>query len=377
MPTSGRGSRRGRIFPHQRDADFTGEVLGEDLTLEDNHVEQVQEVEQFSLDENTKKNHRNRIKHIYNYWEQHFPDYYRVGVRNLTDEEMNDSTSFFWKNKKDIVYEGLNSKFLKAFVASKTKKTSGKTSSYDHIRKYFDAVQWGAKESGALLPVSFFQAKEKFLAAFKKQVAGEKKKGNLDEKEADPIPFDLFELICTWAVSEGNVMLWVWTVLQWNLMARSVNIEPIALHNIKLFRDSIQFLYDSNKSDQEGERTTIKHVYANPKNPFICSFLALGIYMSLHADKFVESEMLFKTPGQEKKKTASHNYCVQLKELLKRYEAVVVTFIRLAHANAHGTRKGSATYATSGTTCPPPRPISCQARRMVNGKGIGCLLALC
>ena len=126
MPTSGRGSRRGRIFPHQRDADFTGEVLGEDLTLEDNHVEQVQEVEQFSLDENTKKNHRNRIKHIYNYWEQHFPDYYRVGVRNLTDEEMNDSTSFFWKNTKDIVYEGLNSKFLKAFVASKTKKNKRK-----------------------------------------------------------------------------------------------------------------------------------------------------------------------------------------------------------------------------------------------------------
>ena len=31
-------------------------------------------------------------------------------------------------------------------------------------------------------------------------------------------------------------------------------------------------------------------------------------------------------------------------------------FIRLAHANAHGWLKGAATYATSGTTCPPPIP---------------------
>ena len=72
----------------------------------------------------------------------------------------------------------------------------------------------GAKEQNVLLPVSFYQAKDKFLAAFKKQVASEKTKGNVDENEADPIPKDLYELICTWAIKEGNITLWVWTVMQ-------------------------------------------------------------------------------------------------------------------------------------------------------------------
>lgn len=346
----------GRIHPHQRNANFDGELLGDNIVLEESHIEEVQAVEQFSIDTATKKNHRNRIKNIYNYWETVFPDYFSVGVRDLTEDELQDTTKFYWKNTKDIIYEGLNSKFLKAFVATKAKKASGKTSSFDHIQKFFDAVQWGAKEANSLLPVSFYQAKEKFLTAYKKQVANAKRKGNTDENEADPIPISLYQLICSWSVKEGNVMLWIWTILQWNLMARSVNIEPIALHNIKIFGDSMQFLYDQNKSDQEGAKTTTKHVYANPSNAFICPFLALGIWLSLNSQKFQQTEFLFKQTDKENKKVASHNYCSQLKALLQRYESVVLTFIRVAHANAHGWRKGAATHATSGTTCPPPVP---------------------
>ena len=124
-----------------------------------------------------------------------------------------------------------------------------------------------AKEINALLPVSFYQAKEKFLAAFKKRVASKKGKGNLDKNEADPIPMDLYKIISTWSVKE--VMLHTWTLLQWNLMAQSVNVEPLALHNLKVFCNSLQFLYNQNKSDQEWAKTTVKHVFANPLNPFI------------------------------------------------------------------------------------------------------------
>ena len=347
---------RGRIFPHQRNANFSGEVLGENITIADEHVEGVQSIEQFSIDAGTKKNHRNRIKHIYEYWKREFPDYYSVGVRDLSNKELADPTKFYWKNKEDLVYDGLNSKVLKVFVATKTTKPNGKTASFKNIRKYFDAVQWGAKEMNALLPVSFYQAKEKFLTAFKKRVASKKGKGNMDENEADPIPMDLYKLISTWAVKEGNVMLHTWTLLQWNLMARSVNVEPLGLHNLKVFRDSLQFLYDQNKSDQEGAKTTVKHVYANPLNPFICPVLSLGIYVSLNASKFRDSEFLFKANADAKKKAATNNYCSQLKELLNRKREIVVGFIRLAHANAHGWRKGSATHATSGTTAPPPIP---------------------
>ena len=56
------------------------------------------------------------------------------------------------------------------------------------------------------------------------------------------------------------------------------------------------------------------------------------------------------------KKAATNTYCSQLKELLHRKSNVVSSYIRIAHANAHGWRKGAATHATSGTTAPPPIP---------------------
>ena len=255
-----------------------------------------------------------------------------------------------------MVYKRLNSKFLKAFAASKTKNPSGKTSSFKHIQKYFNTVQWGAKEANVMLPVSFFQGKEKFLSAYKKQVANDKKKGNVDENEANPIPINLYQLICSWAVKEGNILVWLWTIMQWNLMAQSVNIEPIALHNIKVFQDSLQFLYDVNKSDQKGSKTTTNHIYANPKNDFICPYLALEIYFCLNAAKFTTLEYIFKQSEKEKKKVVSQGYCSQLRELFNCYATIMMNFIRLAHGNAHGWRKGATMYATSGTTCPPPSP---------------------
>ena len=91
--------------------------------------------------------------------------------------------------------------------------------SFACIRKYWDCVQYGAKEAGAQLPVSFYAEKDKFLQAYKKRVAKEKGEGNVDEREANPIPWGLFVLICTWSVTEGNMFLWVWSILQWNLMA--------------------------------------------------------------------------------------------------------------------------------------------------------------
>ena len=102
MLTTSRTSR-GRIQLHQRDADFTGDVLGDNIVIDETIVEEVQAVEQFSIDIATKKNHPNRIKHMYTHWERLFPKYYRVGVRNLTEEEIMDPMKFFWKNKQDII----------------------------------------------------------------------------------------------------------------------------------------------------------------------------------------------------------------------------------------------------------------------------------
>ena len=209
---------------------------------------------------------------------------------------------------------------------------------------------------GVLLPVSFYSNKDKYLQAFKKQVAKAKTQGDIEEKEADPIPFGLYVLICQWAVRFGNIMMWAWSILQWNLLGRSVNVEPLCFHNFKVFQDSIQVKYDKNKVDPTGENTTTKHIYANPTNPFICSYLSLGIYICLNVSKYTDSELIFRKKRTEQERVASNGYCSQLKELLTQKKEIVCSYIRLTHANAHGWRKGGATHATTGTTCPPPIP---------------------
>ena len=216
--------RTGRIHPHQRDADFTGPLLGENIQLPDTYVTNIQSTEQHNVKVSTKRNYRNQLKQMYTYWKEDFPEYYSIGVRTLSEEELNDTTKFFWKNKHDIVYDGINPKFVKAFLSTKVKKFDGKTSSFGNIRKYFDTIQYGANKMGVFLPVSFYSNKDKYLQAFKKQVAKAKTQGDVEEREADPIPFGLYVLICQWAVRFGNIMMWVWSILQWNLLGRSVNV---------------------------------------------------------------------------------------------------------------------------------------------------------
>ena len=355
------GRIRGRIYPHQRDANMTGTILGDSIELDTQYVQTMNVTASHGLVPSTKRGHRNRIQHVYTAWAVLFPAYYLIGVRDLSAEELNDPANFFHKNKKELVYDGLNVKFLLAFLATKKKKTNGQMNGYENIRKYWDAIQYGAKEASISLPVTFYQAKEKFLSAYKKEVAAAKVKGEVDEQEADPIPMSPFALMCRWAVGEGNIFVWAWSILQWNLMGRSVNVEPLNLRNIKVYEDHIQFLYTTNKCDKAGEKVTTKNVYANRMNPFICSFLSLGIYVSLNAERFKVSEYLFRKTTAEEDKLASSGYCSQLKEMFNRHGQEVSNHIRLPHANAHGLRKGGSTYATSGTTAPPS--ITAVARR--------------
>ena len=108
---------------------------------------------------------------------------------------------------------------------------------YDHMRKIHDAVLFCARTVKQVLSSSYYSEMDSFLASFKKETADARSHGNVDEKKADPISFSLFRLILTWANERGNIFVWVWTILQWNLMARSISINLLELHNIAISED--------------------------------------------------------------------------------------------------------------------------------------------
>ena len=104
--------------------------------------------------------------------------------------------------------------------------------------------------------------------------------------------------MCKWALEENNVYVWVFSLLQWNLMARSINVNPLALHNMKHGQsDSIEIVPYSTKSDQTGEFVTMKNVYGNPKEPTFNAFLALAVWVSLNSVWIQKSEKLFLKSG--------------------------------------------------------------------------------
>jgi hypothetical protein len=243
-------SRRagGRIRPHQRDTGNANiEILGANIAVSAEHRASVKATERQDLNEKNRRDHRNRLKHVYEWLKTEHPDCYNAGVTELTEEQLADEDMFWWKNKFDLIYEGINVGMIKAFLGFKKRKENGKCTSHVQLRKHNDAILWGAKTSGQRLPLSCCEEMEKFLVAFKKETTVAKKDGMLDEQEADPITWTLFRKMLQWALDSRNMFLWVFSVPQWNCMARSINIGVLALHCFRVGEDCIIVKYDSSQ----------------------------------------------------------------------------------------------------------------------------------
>lgn len=277
----------------------------------------------------------------------------------LSDEQMA-QTEKYWKAEYDLIYDKFDVNLLKAFIGAN--KVRGETEdgqllyyNYDTMRKYKDAVLFGAKRAEVPLSLHFTSNIKAFLDSLKKENQSKKKMGQVAEEESDPITFPLYIKICTEAVCKGMIFLWVFTVLQWNCMARSINIDNLRFNCFSVGKDSIIIKFFDSKKDKEGKKTTPKNCFANPFNFFICCATALGLWLCLNDETYVnKSKVTIFLTEENKEGAASHKYCEMLVKLFKTMEDKIHQFCRPGHANAHGIRKGSAIEATSGTTCPPP-----------------------
>ena len=60
------------------------------------------------------------------------------------------------------------------------------------MKKYNDAIKWGAKHAGQALQSSFCAQIESFILSYKKEYQQAQKEGHTDEQEVDPITSTLF-----------------------------------------------------------------------------------------------------------------------------------------------------------------------------------------
>ena len=165
MARSSNRAQSGRVRPHERDTNNEAPILGANVEVLEQHSSSVRETEQNDLSVKVKRDYRNRLKHMYTFWKEQYPEYYSVGVRELTEVELGDKDMFWWKNKHDVVYEGLNVQMVKAFLGHRKTKDNGKTSSHVQLRKYNDAILYGAKQAQKRLPQSYYEEIEKSIKA--------------------------------------------------------------------------------------------------------------------------------------------------------------------------------------------------------------------
>ena len=306
--SGGAAPQSGRIRPDQRSTDDTTPTV-EGPGLQPGHQAAIFSTEDKSMNDNCRRDYRNRIRRVIDFLHTEYPEVADVSVRVVRDEERDDPTKYYKPDDAyDFIYSGLNAQYIKAFLASMKYKPNGRMYGYSHISKFYDAIKWGCGLTSQRLSTNFYTEMENFLKSYKKDYTAEKKKGNVDEKEADAISSPLFQLLMKWAVDEGNIFVWCLAMLMWHLMARSVNVDCIALHSIKRgMSDSISFKYDETKTDKTGEFVQEKNCYSNPFNPLVCIFTALGCYLSIHSEALEKTEFLFLGPGRKYKTAAELN----------------------------------------------------------------------
>ena len=121
-------------------------VIGGNISILNEYSKAILETKVFKKKVKIMRDHRNWIKHICEFLEANYNEYFTLGTRELSEEELQDSSEYWWKNKCDLICKGFNMKILKVFLGAKGIKENGKIECYSVIRKYFDVILRGLKE---------------------------------------------------------------------------------------------------------------------------------------------------------------------------------------------------------------------------------------
>ena len=99
-------------------------LLRSDIKKPVNLIQKYNETTMHSMTTVCRRNYRNRIKTIIQFWKEEDPDYYDVGVQYVSESDFNNDSKYcFVKFKQDIRYHGINIDFVLHFlVSTKNKK---------------------------------------------------------------------------------------------------------------------------------------------------------------------------------------------------------------------------------------------------------------
>lgn len=191
-----------------------------DIEIREEHTIRVHETEDYFKAESTVNEHNRRLMRMIQWIQENYPAYAERGVIEL-DEAQKRDTKRYHKSTHDFVYQRLNPEVIKSFLSDNKYKPDSYTMdgnpimySYTHIQKYHDAILFGAFRAKRCLSQKYLLEIKTFLDSKKKETTKAKKKGEVEEYEADPISFELYRLLCNYAINDGDIFTWAYTVVQ-------------------------------------------------------------------------------------------------------------------------------------------------------------------
>ena len=204
----------------------------------------------------------------------------------------------------------------------KSKKTARKEEdwkSVSDVQSYKSALKWWYVEKKVEFSPALDKQLDRFMQGYRKKVSDLKQKGIMEIYEGKQfLAFEGYKMLAEEAIAmaptpqsgKGNhkqgwtwgqsIFSWVYMILSWNLIARSVETGRIMLAHISWQNDALTIATPKHKSmlrmaDFCGEMA-LAHLYANPNFPAICPVLAIAVlifnYFCQRSYKFEKPETL-------------------------------------------------------------------------------------
>lgn len=171
------------------------------LALTAEHSRQIAATIDHGLSEDTRKNYRSRLARMISWFHAFYPNFCDVAVRPITDEERASDRKHFYDSREDFLYNRIDPQFILAFLSSQKQKEQNdgtfKAMSFINVRKYHDAILFGALEQETDLPNDYHLTVPSWLDAFKKETNLAQQAGLMEQHDADVMSFAMYRQIST------------------------------------------------------------------------------------------------------------------------------------------------------------------------------------
>lgn len=219
--------------------------------------------------------------------------------------------------------------------------------SYITLQSYRTALIYAYHQAKVDMPPRWLKKLKRYFRGLKRKEAQEKldgKRSLLVGKAA--MPHRLYVWLAKYFLRKGNVRAWAFLTLSWSSICRVSSVADILLSHLEPVTDALGLHVPKSKADQAGARAQIAfQVFANPQDVAQCPLTALAALLALEGTR--SEEKLFMGGHQDRRYARDMQLALESDE----GKSIMAEVGRAPHSIApHSTRKGSAAYASNGTT---------------------------